>query len=367
MCGTVYFDHLAGLLVELLLLDVAGRRVGLQVEVVAASASDQLDRPEHQISCTSPRSAASIVVACRIFLEAVRLDLRDQLLAAGEGRRIALELRLAGSGRRRRRGRRRGRGLLLRRLWRGCCGTRPADCCVHDACAVASSASTLSSAAFARTMPVRIGGHVAGVDGRALQRGGLRRTGGFERLDARHRVAESESPAPASPRLRLAAGRGRSAARACRLRDRRGWRPALRRGSGRKTQCAEQAHRVFLLQRAQRSRELRSFVIPAWWGRSLPAAVGRLAPAHARRRSFPLISEALGDRDSKRPSAEKEGGSMSIRSYSLRRASVAGAVALMLPFGGPALAANPDRPHGGSCSTVVAPQGPPPPGRPAGC
>jgi hypothetical protein len=32
----------------------------------------------------------------------------------------------------------------------------------------------------------------------------------------------------------------------------------------------------------------------------------------------------------------------------------------LLPFAGAALAAKPDRPYSGSCSTVVAPQGPPP-------
>jgi hypothetical protein len=56
---------------------------------------------------------------------------------------------------------------------------------------------------------------------------------------------------------------------------------------------------------------------------------------------------------------------MSTSSHALRRAFVAGAVALALPFAGSALAAKPDQPYSGSCSTVIAPQGPPPaPGAP---
>ena len=51
---------------------------------------------------------------------------------------------------------------------------------------------------------------------------------------------------------------------------------------------------------------------------------------------------------------------MSTRPHALRRAFVAGVVALAFPFAGSVLAAKPDRPYSGSCSTVVAPQGPPP-------
>jgi len=51
---------------------------------------------------------------------------------------------------------------------------------------------------------------------------------------------------------------------------------------------------------------------------------------------------------------------MSTRSHALRRAFVAGIVALAFPFAGSALAAKPDRPYSGSCSTVVTPLGPPP-------
>src|SRR6476469_1605404 len=59
-------------------------------------------------------------------------------------------------------------------------------------------------------------------------------------------------------------------------------------------------------------------------------------------------------------SGRREGGSMSTRSHALRRAFVAGIFALALPFAGSALAAKPDRPYSGSCSTVVTPLGPPP-------
>ena len=51
---------------------------------------------------------------------------------------------------------------------------------------------------------------------------------------------------------------------------------------------------------------------------------------------------------------------MSSQSYELRRVCAVGVVALGLAFAGPALAAKPDRPFSGSCSTVVVPQGPPP-------
>ena len=51
---------------------------------------------------------------------------------------------------------------------------------------------------------------------------------------------------------------------------------------------------------------------------------------------------------------------MSLHSHALRRAFVTGVVAFALPLAGSALAAKPDRPYSGSCSTLVAPQGPPP-------
>ena len=51
---------------------------------------------------------------------------------------------------------------------------------------------------------------------------------------------------------------------------------------------------------------------------------------------------------------------MSTHSHALRRAFLAGVVGLALPFAGSALAAKPDRPYSGSCSTIVTPQGPPP-------